>query len=368
MQSSSFQQPLPQNLAKLTATGHYQDRTKVKGRWHIYPEMAAAGLWTTASDLARFAIGIQQSRASKANPVISAARTGQMLTSVDNNYGLGVGVESSGKTLRFNHGGRDEGFDALLIAYAETGQGAAVMINANDNSRFASRIVQFIAREYNWPDFPLPSVRKRATVKVGKRNLDSYTGRYEFSNNNMATLVEEKGRLFTAVDGLLDEELVPESESRFFYQHRDRQIAFVRNDRGEITGFEWQERERKGKAPRIGPLVHSLKRQPDTNPARTERVKAVLSALGQGGQAVETVPALSPGARKDFTGPFPPLAGMKSFEFLGIEDIAESGIERHGGKVSRILYGKVAMENGSSYVLVHLTADDLVTDIDLVKD
>ena len=26
--------------------------------------------------------------------------------------------------MQFSHGGRDEGFDAALIAYAETGQGA----------------------------------------------------------------------------------------------------------------------------------------------------------------------------------------------------------------------------------------------------
>ena len=152
MQSSSFEQPLPEGWAKLTATGHHEDGTRVKGRWHIYPEMAAAGLWTTASDLARFAIGIQESRSGKANPVISVATTGQMLTSVDKNYGLGVGVESRGGKVRFSHGGRDEGFDAMFLAFAETGQGAAVMINANDNSGSVSRILQFIASEFGWPN------------------------------------------------------------------------------------------------------------------------------------------------------------------------------------------------------------------------
>src|SRR5947199_1476359 len=57
MNESTYEQPLPADKAKLTATGHSRDRSPIKGRWHIYPEMAAAGLWTTASDLARFAIG-----------------------------------------------------------------------------------------------------------------------------------------------------------------------------------------------------------------------------------------------------------------------------------------------------------------------
>ena len=63
MSHSSFQQPLPPERAALTATGHLADRSAVEGRWHVYPEMAAAGLWTTPSDLARFAMEIQRTLA-----------------------------------------------------------------------------------------------------------------------------------------------------------------------------------------------------------------------------------------------------------------------------------------------------------------
>ena len=125
----------------------------MKGRWHIYPEMAAAGLWTTPSDLARFAIGVQE--ALRADPARRCPEqmARQMLTEEKAAYGLGVGLEGSGTALRFGHGGRDEGFDAQLIAYAETGQGAVIMINANDNSRMISRILDAIAREYHWPGY-----------------------------------------------------------------------------------------------------------------------------------------------------------------------------------------------------------------------
>ena len=71
MNESTYEQPLPAEKAKLTATGHYRDRSPVKGRWHIYPEMAAAGLWTTASDLARFAIGVQEALAGKSDKTLS---------------------------------------------------------------------------------------------------------------------------------------------------------------------------------------------------------------------------------------------------------------------------------------------------------
>ena len=72
--------------------------------------------------LARFAIGVQQSLAGKSNPVISQAMTRQMLTNQKDNDGLGVFLQGSGNTLRFTHDGRDEGFDAMLVAYAETGR------------------------------------------------------------------------------------------------------------------------------------------------------------------------------------------------------------------------------------------------------
>ncbi len=151
MSASTYEQPLPKEAAAATATGHDAKGNPVEGKWHVYPEMAAAGLWTTPSDLARFAIGIQQALAGKSSPVISRAMASQMLTVQIGKNGLGLALEGSGKTLRFSHGGRNEGFDAFLGAYAETGQGLVVMINANDNSGAVNRILNAVARQYHWP-------------------------------------------------------------------------------------------------------------------------------------------------------------------------------------------------------------------------
>jgi hypothetical protein len=126
----------------------------VKGWWHVYPEMSAAGHWTTATDLARYAIAVQQSFAGTTNPVISHKLTRKMLTPQKESVGLSLMLERSGKNLRFKHGGRDEGFDALLVGFAEQGFGAVLMINSNDNSGALERIAEFIAREYHWPEYP----------------------------------------------------------------------------------------------------------------------------------------------------------------------------------------------------------------------
>jgi CubicO group peptidase (beta-lactamase class C family) len=82
MTDSSYEQPLPHERASRTAAGSYADGKAVHGRWHIYPEMAAAGLWTTPTDLAKFAIEVALSKHGRANHVLSEAMTKTMLTPV----------------------------------------------------------------------------------------------------------------------------------------------------------------------------------------------------------------------------------------------------------------------------------------------
>jgi hypothetical protein len=55
------------------------------------------------------------------------------------------------ETLRFFHGGRNAGFDSLLLAYAESGTGVVIMFNANDDSGVIKRIVNAVSKEYHWP-------------------------------------------------------------------------------------------------------------------------------------------------------------------------------------------------------------------------
>ncbi len=375
MEESTFEQPLPPERAKLTATGHghQRDRPPVQGKWHIYPEMAAAGLWTTPSDLARFAIGVQEAVEGKSEKVLSRAMARQMLASASpdgkSEYGLGFGLQGSGATLRFGHGGRDEGFDALLAASAETGQGAVIMINANDNSRMVQGILDVIAREYRWPRDPSSTPPARKAAQISEDDLTACAGRYEFANNQMLTLAAERGRLVTLVDGLPDEEFLPEGGDRFVSSQRDVRVTFRKGDDGEVDGFVWEEGGRERKVPRIGPLFHCLEPQADPYPARTETVVAALKALGEGGDALTNSPSLTPGARADFgNGRAADLSGLKSVIFVAEREVSSRKIERHKGAVSRVLHYRLVTDKADRGLLVHMTADGLITDYDIVED
>ncbi|HEV2471826.1 MAG TPA: serine hydrolase domain-containing protein, partial [Chthonomonadales bacterium] len=216
MTNSSFDQPLPASEAAMAVTGYYPDGQAVAGRFHVYPEMAAAGLWTTATDLARYAIGVQRAIAGESTGVISKETAARMITEVKAGDGLGVFLEGSGDELRFTHSGRNEGFDAVFVAYAHGGRGAAVMLSANENSGMADRILQVIAKQYGWPGYPTLAVSTHHAAPLAAAALKPAAGYYDFPQNQTSTFTVQNGAIQAAVDGALLDEFKPESDRVFF--------------------------------------------------------------------------------------------------------------------------------------------------------
>ena len=149
MSDSTFDQPLPASQSVYAATGYYEDGTPVPGRWRVYPEMAPAGLWTTPSDLAMFAIELLKSREGKANRVLSSSMTRQMLT--PQIEGMGLGIFTNKSASPFSHGGGNDGFRCLLAAFADSGKGVVIMTNSDNATNLIVEIVHSVAAEYGFP-------------------------------------------------------------------------------------------------------------------------------------------------------------------------------------------------------------------------
>jgi CubicO group peptidase (beta-lactamase class C family) len=149
MRQSIYENPLPQSLEASAATAHGPSGDKVKGRWAIYPEMAAAGLWTTPSDLARYIIEVQHALAGQSK-ILSREMAQQMVTVQKGTHGLGPALSNAGKeSARFDHGGTGLGFETIFMAYCNRRQGVVVMANANRTRPLALELIRAIAREYN---------------------------------------------------------------------------------------------------------------------------------------------------------------------------------------------------------------------------
>jgi len=151
MPISSYAQPLPPGRISYAATAHLADGTPVEGKWHIYPEMAAAGLWTNPTELAQLALEVQASYQGEGNRLLSPEMTQAQLTPGLGGYGLGFGVQGEGSAARFSHGGSNHGFKAQFLAFIEGGRGVFVMTNGDQGSALAQEIILAVAREYLWP-------------------------------------------------------------------------------------------------------------------------------------------------------------------------------------------------------------------------
>lgn len=362
MTASTFTQPLPPSLVPDAATGHLPDGTSVPGGWHVYPEMAAAGLWTTPTDLAKFALGLYQSVRREPAALLQPEGARQMLSYQRNDFmGLGVFLRGNNDRLEFSHNGRDEGFDAAMTA-TTSGQGVVIMMNANDDSDIMGRIQRIVARMYEWPNYRQPPSTPHAVTGVAA--MDDLNGHYEVRSSEPATFKARDGRLYSYVGGRLDEEFVPVGPDRFTRADGGETFQFRRDGSGHVVGASVTDPDGTREAPRLGPLdldaAFPDARDPDR--PRTRRLTALLRALADGSAGAQ---ALTPGALRDHgASPAQDLSGIERVTYAGEEDVSGRGITRHGGDVARIVYLRARVGGRVHYVLMFLTKDGLLTELD----
>jgi CubicO group peptidase (beta-lactamase class C family) len=216
MTHSTYEQPLPEKFQAFAATPYTGD-----------PEMAAAGLWTTPTDLALYTIEVRQSLEGKANHVLSAEMTRQMLTPGIGDWGLGLEIGGAEADRYFSHGGVNEGFVNNFAAYEKNGEGAVVMTNSASGGMIIGEIMHSIAAVYAWPDFQ-PVLR--SVVSVDPKILARYTGTYSLapSFNLIITLVD--GQLISQATGQGKLPLYAESDTKFFPKEVNAEIEFPKDE------------------------------------------------------------------------------------------------------------------------------------------
>lgn len=225
MKNSTFSQPLSEAQAQLAATAYNQEGVKVAGKHHIYPEQAPAGLWTTAEDLSKFIIDIQNTLSGKSSTIISQKTAEEFTTPfIDPFMGLGVFLENREGHIYFNHGGWNEGFSSRFIANKTSGDGIVVLTNTN-KPEFVEELVRSVAEVYHWPEFNSP------VNKISPLNNEDFNsvGRYGNDTYGFFKIYREKEKLMTINNTEAPMELVKTGKDTYAVREWDFKLKLVKN-------------------------------------------------------------------------------------------------------------------------------------------
>ena len=236
MADSSYEQPPSPAFAARAAIGHPVNRRPVPGGWHVYPERAAGGLWTTAADLAR--LGAAVIRTLRGEPT-ALGLTGDSLAAMlrpplpdqapgSDYWGLGWYCAGAGERFRFGHAGENHGFYAEWLLYPATGQGAAVLINSNQGWRLPKEMLKAIGRAYDWPD-------AAPTPASPVPDLAPLVGAYRDADGTLFRIEQRHDGLVLRVNGQEPIPLIPSGDQSFVARMPPLEVRFTTDAGGTRT-------------------------------------------------------------------------------------------------------------------------------------
>jgi len=331
MKASTFEQPLPASRAAEIAIPYRADGSPVEGGPRVYPELAAAGLWTTPSDLARFALGVGSALQGSTKAMVSAPMARAMLTPVLEGHGLGPRVGGSTSRKFFTHNGGNEGYRCLLVAY-EDGEGAVVMTNSDNGGVIMEEVMRSIAAAYAWPDFA-PGMRSLVDVKPER--LARLVGVYEFNDGSIYIVRKHAGRLEGQEPGHAPVELFASSDHELFARVIDLVLGFEGADgtstmRQRLGGTEHRAvRATEAKARKVFAWLDSTEqrfREQTADPASETTIRTLLAGITAGEPDYR---GMSPALADSMGQQLPAL--RQWFEWLGaLKSLAFVGVDTNG--------------------------------------
>lgn len=236
MTQSSYTQPPSSEKASLLATGYHADGLEVPGKFHIYPEQAAAGLWTNPVDLCKYIIETQLAYQGKSSKVLSPEMTKVRLTTILEDAALGTFVNSrvTGSLKYFNHNGGNEGFQCTAVGCRDNGEGVVIMTNSDNGSQIYEEILNSVATVYHWKDYYLPETKK--VVEVDTSILDKYVGQYSAGNISVS-FKKSQNSLLCNVRGDAFWNVYFTTDSDFFMREFREDLRFRTDKNNQVTGI-----------------------------------------------------------------------------------------------------------------------------------
>jgi CubicO group peptidase (beta-lactamase class C family) len=147
MATATYVQPTRKSVPPPFVKGHQVS-------WYVYPELAAAGLWCSPTDLVRFAQAIQSAIAGELTALLPQDLARAMVTPQVPGWGLGLTLAGSGPHRRFSHGGSNFGYTCALVATVSGSHAVAVMTSSDAGVPLISSLFAAMRDAIGWPDLP----------------------------------------------------------------------------------------------------------------------------------------------------------------------------------------------------------------------
>lgn len=315
MTHSTFVQGLPDAM-KPHAARPTSEAPWFTGEARTHPHMAAAGLYTTPADLARFLIEVQRALRGDAGTLVSRATARLMTTPVVRDFApfdranhwrmfhqhdqaLGFMLLSRsgapGETVYFRHDGRNAGFIASVMGDLEHGRGVVVMVNSDNNDELMREITRAVAQEYGWTGYLAEPVRP---VAMSADELAAYAGRYRRTPDNVVTITAGDGYLVWRDLWTKPHRLYPVGGDRFEHvEFFGRASGFSRSADGRVAALEGWERVEGDEvfpmehlvAGRIEEGIAALRRMSDIDEPRLATIGSNLLDTYDSPRAAEAV-------------------------------------------------------------------------------
>lgn len=333
-----------------------------------YPETAAAGLWTTPSDLARFVMAMQRSLAGRGDGLLSSSMARAALRAQRNHMGLGFFLQGEGHSLRFDHSGRNQGFDSEMVGYAEGGRGAVVLLNANDSAGTLDRILQYVGEAYHWPNYPRLH-RPPPTIAISPEEATTLAGHYGDAEGGLLTLLPGAGEMIVRRNtgrGAYYDALRLDQRGHLVGADHPVRFVPVRNAAGRPVALDRfvEEASPPRRFTRLGALA---KADHDPDPSLAARLLSTLRRLATNAPAGDEEIALSDGFTADIGGrALAELGPVRGLLFAGAEEVPSPGVARHRTSVARTRTYLLRGAGTTGAIVAYFDAADRLCDYDLV--
>lgn len=238
MARSAFSQPLANALKANAAAPHNTKGNPVAGGAHTYATLAAAGLWTTPTDLLKLAAAMQKALKGTDQSFISQATAAEMLSKQFGRVGVGFFLSGEEDVTAFFHGGANAGFRAQLFAHTQAGDGIAIMTNGDGGNGLITEIINRIGELHNWHE-PKPVTKK--IITLSQAQLDAFSGNYRSEDPDVPLIklhVAGETLIVDVGNFVVDEVFFPEAETTFFAMS-GASLNFTVSANGKVTALNY---------------------------------------------------------------------------------------------------------------------------------